>query len=167
MSTNSNKQASNTEEISVLVVKSPTIGDVTVKYDSSFDSVILAHKWSVTRIGNNIYVMSSNWDKVKKKSSFMYMHRLLTGFKFPIVDHINRNTLDNRLCNLRGVTKSVNGRNRIPTDRKLPTGVYRRGNRFFSRIHFMGISHNAGTFDTIEDAVQSRQELAYALQIEL
>jgi hypothetical protein len=31
----------------------------------------------------------------------------------------------------------------------------------------MGIVHNVGTFDTIEDAVKARQEMAYAIQIEL
>jgi hypothetical protein len=31
------------------------------------------------------------------------------------IDHINRNKSDNRICNLRAVTQSVNNHNRIPT----------------------------------------------------
>lgn len=53
---------------------------------------------------------NSNSFRVRYSEDFL--HRILMDFpKGMEVDHINNNTLDNRLCNLRIVTKSMNDRN--------------------------------------------------------
>ena len=47
-----------------------------------------------------------------------YLHRLIMGAKTgQIVDHANRDTYDNRRCNLRFVTKSENALNSITRER--------------------------------------------------
>lgn len=56
-----------------------------------------------------------------KNGKHVYLHRLIIG-DVPngmVVDHINRNTLDNRKCNLRIITPSENAKNRSPQRRKV------------------------------------------------
>lgn len=67
-----------------------------------------------------------------------------------VIDHINRDTLDNRKCNLRIVTISDNNINRTNKSRgydKLPSGRYR------ARISINNKNVHLGVFDTKEGAV--------------
>lgn len=58
-----------------------------------------------------------------KKSKLIQLHRLIIGAKEgEIVDHVNRNTLDNRKCNLRLCNKSQNGINR-PANKNSGSGI--------------------------------------------
>lgn len=66
----------------------------------------------------------------KSKSSLL--HRvIMNAKKGDIVDHINRDTTDNRRCNLRLVSKSLNNYNR-DSKNKLGRGIYfdKFGNRY-------------------------------------
>ena len=69
--------------------------------------------------------------------------------KFPekIIDHINGNKLDNRICNLRDVCKSVNGLNVNKYK-----GFHKHQNKFRSRIKVFGKTIDLGVFDTPEQA---------------
>lgn len=49
-------------------------------------------------------------DKMNGKKMIQRFHKFLTGND--MTDHINRNTMDNRRCNLRETTKKVNNNNR-------------------------------------------------------
>lgn len=75
--------------------------------------------------GNNLYVRTT----IKTKT--VYLHRyLLKAKKGKIVDHINGNTLDNRLCNLRIVTAEQSNRNKglLKVNKSGYTGVqYHKG----------------------------------------
>ena len=81
-----------------------------------------------------------------------------------VVDHINRDKSDNRLCNLRLLTTSQNGQNSDKPLRNNSSGV--RGvswsktrNKWRAAIKHDGVSRHIGLYKTLEEA-----EAAYKAQ---
>lgn len=72
------------------------------------------------------------------------------------VDHINRNTADNRRCNLRLCSPKENARNRTRRSGSEYTGVERRGKRFSAYITVDYKKIHLGRFDTAEEAARCR-----------
>lgn len=74
-----------------------------------------------------------------------------------IVDHINRNPLDNRRNNLRLATRKTNGQNRAQNrnSRSKYKGVcwFKAGRNWRATISVDGKQYTVGYFDTIRDAV--------------
>jgi len=58
---------------------------------------------------SNYYI--SGYDKATKKQAKIHRY-IMNAKKGQVVDHINRNTLDNRKCNLRFVTYTESNKNR-------------------------------------------------------
>lgn len=148
---------------SVLIIKSKKHGLVEVKFDKNKQQIINKHVWSVTKIGNNLYAVTT----IKGKTQ--YMHRILTEYKYSLVDHKNKDSLDNRLINLRKATKSINSFNQKSQRKDMPTGVHFRksSGRYFCRFNHNKKVITVGTFDTIEDAVKARVEAMKNAQIKL
>lgn len=84
-------------------------------------------------------------------------HIILPPSEGRIIDHINRNKLDNRRENLRVVTYSQNGMNRGVNSGSLTgfKGAIKESNRFISRIGVNGKNIYIGTFTTAEDAAKA------------
>lgn len=85
-----------------------TQGKYALVDDQDYDMLIKI-KWCAERcstVKENFYA--------RNRALNIKMHRLILGLgKSHLVgDHINHNTLDNRRCNLRAVTKAENNRNR-------------------------------------------------------
>jgi HNH endonuclease/AP2 domain len=83
------------------------------------------------------------------------------------IDHKNRNPLDNRLSNLRLVTKSQNQWNR-DADRRNASGFkgvskHACGNRWAAEIKAHGKRHRLGLFKTPEEAAAAYQRAAAEL----
>lgn len=79
----------------------------------------------------------------------------------PIVDHINRNGLDNRLCNLRVATQSQNMMNTPPPRGRAVKGAYLRSTgKWQCLININGKLVSGGTFVTMEAAHARWLELA-------
>jgi len=71
------------------------------------------HKWAITRSAGVNRKLGEPYACTKIEGKKVYMHRFIMGGpKGLIVDHINRQTLDNRRENLRIVTHSENMKNR-------------------------------------------------------
>jgi hypothetical protein len=77
------------------------------------------------------------------------------------VDHINRNPGDNRINNLRIVSRSDNNKNRRSWCSAGEKYIHRQGKKFVVEIHtvYYGVRH------TIEEAIQLRDETLEMLQI--
>lgn len=96
-------------------------------------------------------------------------HRLAWFYHYGVwpdkqIDHINRDSTDNRICNLREVTNSENARNRKIQSNNTSgaTGVQWdiRAGKWLSRIKINGKLIHIGLFDNFEEAVAARKEEA-------
>lgn len=75
------------------------------------------------------------------------------------IDHINGNRTDNRICNLRDVSKAENQRNaaRRKDNTSGFAGVYKHKNRYVAHIRIEGVQKVIGRFDTALEAHNFRQ----------
>lgn len=116
---------------------------------------LMRYSWCVSVQG---YAVANIGTRVVK------MNRYILGLdecKGKIVDHINRNKLDNRKSNLRFCTLKENARNvTVAKNSKTQVlGVRKTDHgKFNVRIVADGVEHHIGNYDTIEEAVQARHE---------
>lgn len=130
--------------------------------------------------GNQSFFSFEDYDKIKnfcwyedastgymktktKDNKFIFMHRLITDNKYGIVDHINRNKLDNRRDNLRDATKQDNALNKdgvISTNTSGYTGVYfsKQHNKWVAQICVNDRIIYLGIFKDKNDAIFTRLE---------
>jgi hypothetical protein len=93
----------------------------------------------------------------------VYMHRMimspLPGYE---IDHINKNTLDNRKSNLRIVHKSYQRANskKRKDSRSKYKGVKLRGKHISARIRVNGKERHLGMFKTQEEAALAYNQAA-------
>ena len=72
--------------------------------------VLEKYKFSINTQG---YVITEIGNRKMNTRKILSLHRIIIQPKaYEIIDHINRNKLDNRKCNLRIANKSTNGMNR-------------------------------------------------------
>ncbi len=85
----------------------------------------------------------------------MYHGEIPKGYQ---IDHINHDTLDNRIENLRIVTSQENQRNRKLDVRNTSghTGIRKRKNRYYVETKNMRKSIHVGTYPTLEEAIAAR-----------
>lgn len=92
------------------------------------------------------------------------MSRFILGVNDPsiIVDHINRNSLDNRKSNLRFCTMRENSYNSGARNGRKYKGIckYRDGKRWVAKIGYDGNDYHIGIFNTPEEAALAYNEKA-------
>jgi hypothetical protein len=90
------------------------IRGVVVLFDDADLELVSRHKWWITPQGYAVTkIKRTDGLKKDKGRRTIGMHRLILGDPdTPATDHINRDRLDNRRCNLRACTDSHNNRNR-------------------------------------------------------
>lgn len=111
-------------------------------------------KWNVSSEG----YARTYWHKHRVGTFHMHMHVLIKGKnKGLVVDHINRNKLDNRRCNLRFLDKAKNALNTTKQSRTgLPKGVRRSRKKWAAYASVKDKYVHLGIFDSIEKASEAR-----------
>lgn len=111
------------------------------------------------------YVHSRN----RSKKTKFCLHRLIMGDPEGLeIDHINRDTLDNRKVNLRSVSRSVNRQNLAVFSNNKSSGVrnvswHVRDKNWQVCVNAFGKAHYFGRFNTLEEAeliaIEARRQL--------
>lgn len=95
----------------------------------------------------------------KNKNKTLYLHRVILDIENDlVVDHINRNTFDNRKENLRIYTKHQNLKNQSkPRNSNCDfMGVSFEKGKYCARIGYNKKKIHLGSFDNLEDAIIAR-----------
>lgn len=129
--------------------------------DTLFYEKIKWYRWYIHHDNRNKYRVRHTLPS-KKMLSLPRLILNITDSKVH-VDHINGNTLDNRICNLRKCSNKENIRNR-KKGKDNTTGfkgvVYREG-KYLSKIKYDGKQIYGGTFNKITEAAKSYDILAF------
>ena len=97
--------------------------------------------------------------EIDRKAVYSMVHRVAWFIGYGVVptgdiDHINGVRSDNRLINLRDVSKSVNSRNmkRMNTNTSGVAGVYWNGKKWVTQVIVEGKRYHLGHFSDFEEA---------------
>ncbi len=137
--------------------------------DGAHRAAWVCKRWNTKYAGREAFTTDNcNGYKIGGIENKSYLaHRVIwamTSGKWPEadIDHINGDRRDNRLINLREVSRSENLRNmrRLDTNTSGRTGVYRDRARekWMAYIQNDGKLVNLGRFDAFEDAVKAREQ---------
>lgn len=87
------------------ILPTKKFGDLTFYIDDEDEYLLAEYTFYAFKTNNQIYLQTKEGK---------YLHRLvMKDPKGLVIDHINHNTLDNRKCNLRAVSQSVNRTNSL------------------------------------------------------
>lgn len=147
-----------------MIIKHKTRGNFEVFFDEEDRDIIDSYTWRIKtkKRSQNNYVACNIW--IDEKRTVRYLHQLiLPNVKF--VDHINRNSLDNRRCNLREVSRIENYRNAKKRSKKSTSkfkGVYwhKMVKRWYANICIDYKSIYLGCFLLEIDAAKAYNEAA-------
>lgn len=114
-----------------------------------------------------LYVTNLNNFLYLKKANGTYFHRELLQNPTKLVDHINRDTLDNRLCNLRIVERWQNNVNCLRKSKFGLRGIYpyntKNGVLYKVQIKVHGVMHKIYRLKTLNEAKVEYNKLAKKL----
>lgn len=119
------------------------------------------NNWHIRKRGD-VSAISLKLNKGQRTYSYYKLHRVIMGVTDPkvVVDHINRNRLDNRKVNLRLCTNQENCRNMSLKKNNTSgfSGVMwdKTRNKWVARLKLNRHSKHLGRFDTIEEAISAR-----------
>lgn len=138
-----------------LEINSKTFGILIVKLDNDDYDSFKNYSFNVSKSGNFLYV------RVNINGKKSYLHRLITNAKNGVVvDHKNRDTLDNRKSNLQVCTHQENLRNQKRKENKSGhTGVCwnKNAKKWTAQIKHNYKKIHLGVFENLNDAVIARK----------
>lgn len=144
-----------------------TRGYTALVNDKDYDRVSL-HKWCASASRHTQYAQTKIPAKVQGKYITVWMHRfIMQAGKGDIVDHRDRNGLNNTRNNLRLVTAAVNN---IGYDSRTNSttgyrGVYWRekNKKYLASISIEGKAKYLGLFTSVEEAARAYEKAAVEL----
>jgi hypothetical protein len=109
------------------------------------------------------YIVANLPREYRKNQKQAILHQLVLGKKDGfMIDHINHNKLDNRLCNLRHCTNAENQHNQSISSANTVglKGVSKSGNKYRAHIWLNKKSVKLGSFDNPIDAHNAYKRVA-------
>lgn len=140
-----------------LTINSKVHGKIKVILDDDDYKWLKTKKVYIHRVGKYLYARLLQ----------IHIHRIIMDCPKGLqIDHINRNTLDNRKKNLRICTLQENLRNqKRPNNKTGYTGVavHKQTGKFTAQLKYNYKKIHLGIFDTIQEAYEARKkgELKY------
>ena len=130
-----------------------------LNYDSNTGIFTNKINRGIARVGKVPGRITNGYHRIKIYGIEYLAHRLAWYYIYKywptkFIDHIDGNTLNNRILNLREASNIENQFNaRKPTTNTTGfKGVFKSGNKFRARIRHNGQRINIGTFNTAEEA---------------
>lgn len=149
-----------------------TKGKFALVDDERYDE-LNQHKWYAFRAGNTFYAVRNENDQTLgwRKRRHVLMHRVVMNAdktKYPFIDHINHDGLDNRRENLRFVTNRENGQNRKLKGSSKYIGVSWQSARkqWEAQIQVANKTLHLGYFHLESDAARAYDEAITSLGLE-
>lgn len=136
--------------------------DCVIGYTSPYNHLFYIDKEDYEKIKQyHWYISSTGYVVAHIKKVLVSLHRFITNCpEDKMIDHINRNPLDNRKTNLRIVTAKENQENkkRYKNNISGTTGVswHKQAQKWRARIYQNGKEISLGLFDTKEKAIEAR-----------
>ena len=120
-----------------------------VLVDAEYLPLVAGYSWYITKIRKKIYISTAIGGKTK------YLHRLDMGEPRGYeIDHINGDSLDNRLANLRTVTRKQNCMNSGFRNKYKGAHFYKATGTWMSYITIGGKKKHLGYFKTEREAAK-------------
>lgn len=132
-----------------------------------FDTRMHFHTWNGRYPGRTVgWVSKTGYKQTTLKGRKFYLHRIIWfmayGYAPEQIDHINHDTLDNRIENLRPSNNLSNGHNQSmkKNNKSGVTGVFwcGRDGKWWAYINKDGKRNFLGTFDDFDLAVSARKK---------
>lgn len=135
--------------------------------DPEDKDLLLLHAWTIDK--SNGYVKAYRRGAGRRGSNRnVYLHHFI-GKRLGLVgriDHINRNRLDNRRCNIRIATQAENNRNKSLGRRNktgyLGVSIHFSG-KFLATVVIRRKQHYVGLFNSAKEAAIARDRIAKQL----
>lgn len=148
-------------DIAVMVITRNDGTEINIKLDIEDIKEVERYTWHAIydKTVGNYYICHRYNNQVNGKGCIK-LHRLITNCPRTLeVDHINRDTTDNRRKNLRICTRFENQQN-LKSCKSGHTGVYQRtrNNKWVANITKEKKRYYIGEFKTKEEAINAREE---------
>lgn len=143
------------KEYAEIVIESKKYGIIYTKIDKDDINKCKEIKWYYAKNKDSVYIEGN----LKGKKIKLHRYILNITDKKILIDHINRNTLDNRKLNLRFATNRDNSFNKSIRSDNISgyIGIDFKNNKWRAKIKYNGITIHLGYFTDKNEAILNRQ----------